>query len=208
MKECFGLYLILTDPISGYGACARAAVDCGVKYLQLRMKKDSPEVILRTAQTLLHITKGTDTKLIINDSLEIAMRSDADGVHLGQNDMNPIEARKLWNRSDKLIGLSTHSDQQARDAGHAAADYIGIGPVFSTATKADTAPALGTSVAGEIAQNTSLPSVAIGGINTQNLASVLEAGFQNYCVVSAVNSSPQPVDAIQALQKIWKNHSF
>lgn len=208
MKENFGLYLILTDPISGYETCAKAAVECGVRYLQLRMKNETREVVLKTALQLREITRNTETRFIMNDDLDLAIESDADGVHLGQNDMTLGEARKKWNRTDKLFGLSTHSMKQALALESAPPDYIGIGPVFPTPTKPDADPALGAATVGTIATKISLTSVAIGGIHSGNLSAILEAGSVNFCVVSAVNNSADPTAAIQTLQEIWKKHHF
>ncbi len=208
MNENFGLYLILTDPVTSYETCAKAAVQCGVRYLQLRMKDAPRKALLTTAKQLREITAETETRFIINDDLEVAMLSDADGIHLGQDDMDIVQARHKWARSDKLFGLSTHSMEQALAAQQVKPDLIGIGPVFPTQTKTLADPALGAQSAGEIAQAMPLTSVAIGGINEGNLEAVLSAGFNNFCVVSAVNAAPNPVEAIQVLQKIWENHRF
>ncbi len=208
MKENYGLYLILTDPISGYETCATAAVDCGVRYLQLRMKNSPREIVLKTALKLREITQNTKTRFIMNDDLDLAMQSNADGIHLGQDDMTLAEARKKWNRPDKLFGLSTHSMEQAHALEIAPPDYIGIGPVFPTQTKNDTGPALGPVTTGAIATKTALTSVAIGGIHSGNLSAVLKAGSVNFCVVSAVNQAPDPAPAIRALQEIWKKYHF
>ena len=205
MKENFGLYLILTDPVAGYETCAQAAVECRVRYLQLRIKNAPREAILKTAKTLRKITLGTETRLIINDDLSIAMDVDADGVHLGQGDQTITDARLHWNTPRKLFGLSTHSLEQAFQALEQAPDYIGIGPVFPTPTKVDAGPALGTTEAGRIAKEIPLTSVAIGGINGDNLPELIKANTQNYCVVRAVNESPTPIVAIRQLQEIWKN---
>ncbi len=208
MKQNFGLYLILTDPLTSYETCATAAVECGVRYLQLRMKHMPYDEVLATAIRIREITKETETQLIINDDLDVAMRSDADGIHLGQEDMTIAEARRRWACPDKLFGLSTHSMAQAVQAQEQNPDLIGIGPVFPTQTKTVADPTLGAQSAGEIAQAIPLTSVAIGGINEDNLKTVLSAGFHNFCVVSAVNASPNPTTAIQVLQRIWKNHRF
>lgn len=208
MNDIFGLYLILTDPISGYEQAAEAAVNEGVRYLQLRMKNTTREAFLATAQALRSITKGTPTRFIINDNLPIAMEADADGVHLGQTDLRLTEARKEWNVPGKKFGLSTHSMDQAFQALELMPDYIGIGPVFSTPTKPDTAPALGITEVGRIASQTPLTHVAIGGIDEHNLPALLKAGTRNYCVVRAVNSSLDPAAAIRRLQDIWKMYVF
>ncbi len=208
MKENFGLYLILTHPIAGYETCAKAAVDCGIRYLQLRMKDAPRSAILKTAIALRTITHGSQTRFIINDDLGVAIESDADGLHLGQGDMPLAKARATWNTSGKIYGLSTHSTKQALQALEQSPDYIGVGPIFSTPTKPDTAPALGPKETGEIIQASPLTTVAIGGIDAENLPSLLEAGIRNFCVVRAVNEAAHPEASIQRLQEIWKSHCF
>lgn len=208
MKEHFGLYLILTNPVAGYAACTQAAVDCGVKYLQLRMKHAPRNELLATARALRAITNGTQTRFIVNDDLDVAIAADADGLHLGQADRPLAEARAAWNAPGKLFGLSTHSAAQAAAAAELAPDYIGVGPVYPTATKPDADPALGSDEVGRIIRNTPLTAVAIGGINAGNLTGLLDAGVANYCVVGAVNQSDHPAAAIRTLQSIWKNHGF
>ncbi len=208
MKENFGLYLILTDPIAGYETCAQAAVDCGARYLQLRMKNVSPTTVLKTARALRAITRGSNTLFIINDDLTVAIESDADGIHLGQDDLSITQARQKWATKNKIFGLSTHNLKQIKYAEQQQPDYIGIGPIFPTPTKSDAGPALGASMAGQLAQITALTSVAIGGINTNNLPTLLTKGTHNFCVVRAVNTASNPILAIRQLQDIWKTHVF
>lgn len=208
MKENFGLYLILTDPVAGYETCARAAIDRGVRYLQLRMKDAPRATVLETARSLRVITRGTQTRFIVNDDLSVAIESDADGIHLGQGDQQIDEARKTWNTPGKLFGLSTHSTEQAAQAQALSPDYIGVGPVFPTPTKANHDPALGIAEAGKIMKASPLTSVAIGGIDANNLPQLLAAGIDNFCVVRAVNTATDPVAAIQQLQEIRKQHCF
>jgi thiamine-phosphate pyrophosphorylase len=208
MKNPFGLYLILTDPIAGYTACAEAAVECGVRYLQLRMKNATFADALETAKKLRQITINSATRFIINDDLALAMECDADGLHLGQDDQSIAEARARWNRPEKVLGLSTHSMAQAVQAVEQRPDYIGIGPVFPTATKKNHDPALGIIETARIAARVPLESVAIGGISAGNLPALLEAGIGNYCVVSAVNAASQPAAAIRTLQEIHARHVF
>ena len=202
MKKKFGLYLILTDPITSYEACAQAAVDCGVRYLQLRMKAAPHSTLLETAHTLRAITHGTHTRFIVNDNLSIAIESDADGIHLGQDDRSVSEARKTWNCPGKIFGLSTHSEEQATLAMELAPDYIGVGPVFPTPTKTNADPALGIQETARIMHGSPLTAVAIGGIDSTNLPSLLNADIGNFCVVRAVNHASDPAAAIRTLQEI------
>lgn len=208
MKNQFGLYVILTDPVAGYETSARAAIDCGVRYLQLRMKHAAHNTVLETALKLRELTRNTKTRLIINDDITIAVESDADGIHLGQDDLSIAEARTIWPAPGKLFGLSSHSLEQASQALKLKPDYLGVGPVFPTATKPDAAPCLGIAEAGRIVKSIPIPTVAIGGINSKTLAPVLAAGVRNFCAVSAVNSAPDPVAAIRTLQEIWKAFVF
>ncbi len=200
MRENFGLYLILTDPVAGYERAAEVAVSRRVRYLQLRMKRSSREVVLEKARALREITRGTDTHFIVNDDVTIAAEADADGVHLGQEDMSLAEARRLWNTPGKVFGLSTHCATQAARAVALAPDYIGVGPVFATPTKARPDPTLGLEYMREIIQSSPLTTVAIGGVNLDNLASVLSHGARNFAVVRAVNASAHPEREIAALQ--------
>jgi len=208
MKKHFGLYLILTDPVAGYEACAKAAVECGVRYLQLRMKSAPREAVLATARLLREITCGTQTRFIVNDDLAMAIESDADGLHLGQGDQPLAEARKTWNTPGKIFGLSTHSVEQAKQAVELSPDYIGVGPVFPTLTKTNADPALGVEEVGRIMCGSPLSAVAIGGIDSGNLPDLLEAGIGNFCVGRAVNTALDPAAAIRNLQKTRKEHRF
>lgn len=204
MKEKFGLYMVMTDPVAGYEACAQAAVNCGLRYVQLRIKNASCAAILAEARKVRAVTAGTRTLFIMNDDVELAWAADADGVHLGQGDLPLDEARRLWNTPGKLFGLSTHSEAQAEAAVALNPDYIGVGPVFPTPTKAIPDPALGAARAGNIIKNSPLTCVALGGLNETNLAGVLKAGAANFCAVRAVMQSPEPEQVIRALQKIWR----
>lgn len=202
MKENFGLYMVMTDPLIGYEACAQAAVNCGVRYIQLRMKNASREEILTEARKVRAVTADTQSLFILNDDVELAWAADADGVHLGQNDMPLDEARRLWTAPGKIFGLSTHSEEQELAARKLKPDYIGVGPVFPTPTKAIADPALGIERAGNIIKNSPLTCVALGGLDETNLAGVLKAGAVNFCAVRAIMKSPEPEKVIRALQQI------
>ena len=206
VNKPFGLYAILTDPVLGYETCARAVVEEGVKYLQLRMKDTPKQAVLETAIKLREITRGTDTLFIVNDDVDIAMESDADGVHLGQSDLSLSEARKIWTIQGKQFGLSTHTEQEAKDALQLKPDYIGVGPVFPTPTKAKPDPDIGLNRMGAIIKDCTLPAVAIGGINLDNLHQVLSHGAENFCVVRAITQSKEPRKAIQKMMHIWKSY--
>ena len=203
MIELNGLYLVLTDPVTSYERCAEAAVACGVGWLQLRMKRASREEVVAIGQRLRAITRGTATRFILNDDVDIACAVDADGVHLGQDDMSLGEARQRWPVPGKVFGLSTHSREQAARAVAVAPDYIGVGPVFATPTKAIPDPVLGVEEMGMIVRAAPMPTVSIGGIGPENLTDVKRHGATAFAVVRAVNHAPDPVTAIRELQTLW-----
>ena len=156
----------------------------GVRWIQYRDKESSRREIFREAVKLRGLTRDFHSILIINDHPDIALASDADGVHLGQDDLPLREARRVMGE-DKLIGISTHSMEQAVEAGESGADYIGFGPIFQTATK-DAGTPQGISELRRIKSSVSIPVVAIGGINAENAGSVFESGADAVAVASAV----------------------
>jgi thiamine-phosphate pyrophosphorylase len=194
----------MTDPVAGYDACAAAAVRCGVRYLQLRMKGVPRDAVLEIALRVREITLGSDTLFCVNDDVTIARDADADGVHLGQRDLSLDEARRLWPPRGKRFGLSTHNEREAFLATRQSPDYIGVGPVFATPTKAVPDPILGLERMASIVRASPVAAVAIGGIDGGNLAEVLRRGVRNFCVVRAVNRRPDPETAIRELQRIWR----
>lgn len=194
----FGLYLVITDPLAGYAKCAEAAVDAKVGIIQLRMKNAPREEILRQARTIRSITANSATLFIVNDDPLLACEAEADGVHVGQDDMSPREIRRRFPEL-KIIGLSTHSPSQTAASNDQPIDYIGVGPVYATPTKAIPDPTLGLATMTEMIKIAHHPAVAIGGIDETRLGDVLRAGAKNYAVVRAVCKSTDPAAAIRRL---------
>ena len=201
MMSDFGLYLVMTDPVAGYAACAEAAVRAGVGMLQLRMKNAARGEYVRVAREVRAATRGSATKFIVDDDPEVAAEAQADGVHVGQDDM-PVEEVRAKYPGIRIVGLSTHSLAQALDSIRHNPDYIGVGPVFKTPTKKIPDPVLGTELAGKMIASVPYPAVAIGGIDGGNLGSVLAAGARNWAVVRAVCGSDDPYSAILRLREI------
>ena len=197
----FGFYLVMTNPVVGYARCAEAAVRAGVRIIQLRMMHAERADILREAREVRRVTRGTDTLFIVNYDPSIAAEAEADGVHVGQDDMPVAEVRRLF-PSLKIVGLSTHNIAQARAAIPQKPDYIGVGPVFATPTKKIPDPVLGVETAARMIASVPCPAVAIGGINAGNLADVVRAGARNWSVVRAVCASQDPYSAILRLREI------
>ena len=201
MPEAFGLYLVMTDPVVGYAACAEAAVQTGVRLLQLRMKRQPREAILRTAREVAAIVRGSETRFFLNDDPELAAEAGANGVHLGQTDMPLAEARRRF-PTLRGFGLSTHNEEQARAAISCQPDYIGVGPIYPTPTKEIPDPVVGLDRLAKIVSESPLPCVAIGGIDAHTLPAVLNAGARTFAVVRAVCQDPDPASAIRRLQAI------
>ena len=194
----FGLYLVMTNPVAGYAACAEAAVRAGVRFVQLRMKHASREEIVREATAVRRATAGSETLFIVNDDPAIAAEAGADGVHVGQGDMPPAEVRARY-PDLRIVGLSTHNLDQVRASVTQPIDYIGVGPVYATPTKDIPDPTLGLKTMGEMIAAAAHPAVAIGGIEAARLPEVLAAGARNFAVVRAVCQSPDPYAAILKL---------
>lgn len=185
---------MITDPAAGRGdalaRAAAAAIRGGADVIQLRDKAASDEELERAARALLAVTRAAGVPLVVNDRIEVARRSGADGLHLGQDDAPFSEARRILGER-AIVGRSTHSPEQALAAVAEGFDYIGVGPVFSTPTKPSYIPG-GLDLVRFAAQNVPIPFVAIGGIDASNVGRVTEAGARCVAVVRAVMASPDP----------------
>ena len=164
----------------------------GVDLIQLRGKLKSLDELIGHARILNELTSRSSTPLIVNDHAEIVGRVPVEGVHVGQNDDSIEVARRKAGRRI-LVGKSTHSLQQAIAAQREGADYIGFGPIFATPTKPDYAP-IGLSDIGRVHAEVSVPIFCIGGINIDNLQSVIDAGAKRVVMVSALLKAHSIVD--------------
>ncbi len=177
----FGLYVIATQPPLSYGRVAEICVNEGVRFLQLREKHLSNKELLRAATEIKSVTKGSDTLFVMNDRADLALLSDADCLHLGQDDISIDDARKIV--GDMPIGLSTHSLAQVTEAMTQDLLYIGFGPVYDTTTKANPDPTVGVDLLSQAVALSRVPVVAIGGIFPENINTIVEAGAKNLCLV-------------------------
>lgn len=183
----FGGLCFITDHNTGglsFLDMTQAVLRAGVGWVQYRDKNASRRKVYEEAIKLKDLAGKHNAVFIVNDYSDIALAVDADGVHLGQDDLPVKEARKILGKG-KIIGVSTHCIEQALEAEQVGADYIGFGPVFHTSTK-DVGSPRGTALLGEIKNKVSIPVVAIGGINLENLNSVLETGVDAVAVASAI----------------------
>ncbi|MBU8905738.1 thiamine phosphate synthase [Desertibacillus haloalkaliphilus] len=160
----------------------------GVDIIQLRDKKSSKRDVLQKARKLRELTNKHNVTFIVNDHIDVALAVDADGIHLGQDDLPIQEARKIVG-NDKIIGISTHAIEEARAAERDGADYIGVGPVFPTNSKEDVVDPVTTDYVSQIAREINIPFVAIGGIKLHNVDQVLAAGAMRICAISEIVGS-------------------
>jgi len=165
-------------------AVLQQLLDGGVKILQLRVKSMLPRDFLELAQQVRAQTRAAGCRLIVNDRIDIALACDADGVHLGQEDLPITAGRKLM--AGKIIGISTHDIEQAKEAERNGADYIGFGPMFGTTTKDTGLTARGIDMLQQIRAAVKIPIVAIGGINEQNVQAVWQAGADSAAIISDI----------------------
>lgn len=178
----------------------REAIKGGANIIQYREKEIPLRDMLKTAANLREITRNAGATFIINDRVDVALAVNADGVHLGQEDM-PIEtARKLLG-DDKIIGVTVHNAEEAAEAEERGADYIGLSPIFATSTKSDAGNAVGTEMIKKIKEKVKIPLVAIGGINEDNLSSVIKAGADGAALISAIVTKEDVKAAVRELKK-------
>jgi thiamine-phosphate pyrophosphorylase len=177
-------------------------IKSGLKIIQYREKRPSKSynTILEECRQIRALTRAAGVSFIVNDYVDVAMLVDADGVHVGQDDLPVAEVKKLLGR-DKIIGLSTHSPQQAKDAVRAGADYIGVGPIFATKTKDDVCDPVGFRYLDWVIENISLPFVAIGGIKLHNVDQIVRRGAETICLVTEIVGAPDIVARVHELNR-------
>ena len=183
------LYVLISSGITTKSVIetTRLVINGGADAIQLREKTISDSEFILLAEEVRDITTRKGSLLIINDRVHVAREINADGVHLGQQDMSVIEARNIIG-DEKIIGVSTHNVIQARQAQKDGADYIAIGPIYPTRTK-DHEPSVGIEIIREISGAVNIPFIAIGAITLDNLDEVLKAGASRIAVCSAIIGS-------------------
>lgn len=202
IPEQLRLYLVADpDHVSGEPTIAvRKALAGGVSAVQLRSKGMTDREVLALAREIRAACHDAGAIFIVNDRLDIALASGADGVHLGVDDL-PIEDARRLAGPEFIIGYSPETDEQIRTAGDRGASYLGVGPVYGTATKADAGKALGIDEFARRCAISPVPTVGIGGITVANAAETMRAGAAGIAVVSAILGSSDPQGAAQALYR-------
>jgi thiamine-phosphate pyrophosphorylase len=187
----------------------------GVELLQYRNKSGGPQEVLRSAAMIAEVMEGSGCRLIMNDRADLAVLAEWGGVHVGQGDLSPEDARAVVRRtiphpsqrregwgtriveaSEFWVGVSTHTDEQVRVADVSCADYVAVGPVFATGTKLDAEPVIGLEGVRRARALTKKPIVAIGGITRANARSVIDAGADSVAVISGLIVEGETVEKV------------
>ena len=168
-------------------------IDGGADFIQLREKYHAPMDFYEAAKAALEIVRRRNVKIIINDRVDIALALEADGVHLGQDDLPPAQARKILGEK-AIIGFSTHNLEQVAEAVRMPIDYLAIGPIYATTTKENPDAVVGIEGLKRVREIIgAFPLVAIGGINFENYLEVLEAGADSVAVISSLVAEPNKI---------------
>lgn len=185
-------------------ALLAAALRGGVDIVQLRDKSLPRREIERAAQTFRRLCDNNSALFIVNDDPDLARACNADGLHVGQDDTAPAEARATIG-PDAILGLSTHSEEQIAAAATQPVDYISVGPIWETPTK-EGRPAVGLGLISHAAEHAPHPFFAIGGIDASNAPQVIEAGARRLCAVRAIRDARDPAAAASELRKAFAPH--
>jgi thiamine-phosphate pyrophosphorylase len=199
-----GLYLVMTNPAKGYEDIAKMAVRASLPAIQIRHKNGSDRELMNIAFKLREITHGSRTLFIVNDRMDIARLCEADGVHLGQDDIEPERARDFLGEGF-IIGLSTHNLSQVEAADNEPLDYIGFGPIWKTNSKEMPDPVTGIDKLRKAVKKSHHPVVAIGGINRDNIAELKGTGYNNIAVIRAVQDAMDPYTEMSFLNTFGEN---
>jgi thiamine-phosphate pyrophosphorylase len=202
-RRDWGLYLVTDRGLARGRSIAfvvEAAVRGGVTAVQLREKSCGARDFVQLGRELKKLLAPLQVPLIVNDRVDIALAIGADGVHLGQQDLDSESARRLLG-PDAIIGLSIETIAQARAAAPLDVDYLGVGPVFATATKTDAAPPLGLTGLAQVRAISRHAIVAIGGIGVENVRQVIHSGADGVAVVSAICAADDPERAARDLRQ-------
>lgn len=197
--------VVVTDPDCTPGwtvlDVVRAALRGGAPAIQLRAKEMAARELAELARAVSAETRAAGALLFVNDRVDVALAAGADGAHVGDADL-PVEAARRIAPPGFLLGMSADTPEAARRAAAAGADYVGVGPVYATGSKADAGAPVGVERIAEVAAAVEIPVVGIGGIDAGNARAVVQAGAVGIAVISAVFRAPDPEDASRRLVEV------
>ncbi len=202
-----GLYGITAEKFSAGRSnieVVRQMIAGGIRIIQYREKRadKSARAILDECRQIRELTLEAEVAFIVNDFVDVALLVDADGVHVGQDDLPVAEVRRLLG-PDRIIGLSTQSPAEAEEAVRVGADYIGVGPIFATRTKDDVGKPTGVSYLEWVRDHIALPYVAIGGIKLANIGEIVRRGATSICLVSEIVGAPDIAGRVRELRAVF-----
>jgi len=198
-----GVYLVTDTNIQdsySHLEIAELAIAGGVDVIQFRDKKMAANEAYKIANTIAQLCKKANIPFIVNDRVDLALAVDADGVHLGQNDLPLKEARQLMG-SNKIVGGTASTLEEAKQVQQNGADYLGFGHIYETKTKKKDYAPRGVQMLREVCRNLDIPVIAIGGINAENAGEVMQQGAAGFAVTSAICAADNPQEATQILRK-------
>ena len=200
--EGIGFYLVTDTGLSKKGTVhdVTEAVRAGCLIVQYREKDAPTGVMVREANEISEICRGRAI-FLVNDRIDVAMAVDADGVHIGQSDMPFGRARRILG-PEKIIGLSASTVEEAVEAERLGADYVGLGPIYPTGTKADADEPCGVETISEVKRRISIPIIVIGGLNVERTADVIAAGADGLVAISAVVASDDVFETVKTIKDI------
>lgn len=204
MNRRYSLYLVADRDSAGKRSIERIvarAIAGGVTIVQYRDKDGGTRKMVERGKKLRAMTRKAGIPLIINDRIDVALAIDADGAHVGQDDLPAPLARKILG-PEKILGVSAKTVAQARQAEKDGANYLGVGDIFGTQSKADAGKPIGLRAVRRIVRSVRIPVVGIGAVSTQNAAQVIEAGADGIAVISAIVQAPDPMLAAKELRQI------
>lgn len=171
--------------------CARKLASAGVRLLQYRNKRASARELFESSKKLISLLAPLKVSVVVNDRADVAALAGADGVHVGQEDLDVEKARQVVG-TKKLVGTSTHNLKQFQRAAASSADYIAVGPIFATGTKSNPDPVVGTEFIRKVRLLTDKPIVAIGGITLERAPGIIKSGADSVAVISDILGAPEP----------------
>lgn len=199
---------VITDRVVGQGRTheemTAGAIAGGATVVQLRDKTATTQQLVDAASRMLPLTRRANIPLIINDRVDVALAVDADGAHVGQDDLPASHARRLLGPA-KILGVSAGTIAEARAAERDGANYVGVGPVFQALAKADAGPPIGIDALAQIVRAVAVPVVAIGGILHHHVAAVMGTGASGVAVINAVLAEPDIAGATRRLGEIVRS---
>jgi thiamine-phosphate pyrophosphorylase len=171
--------------------CAKILVDAGVRLIQYRNKSASARQLFESSRELARFLRTAGVRFVVNDRADVAALVDADGVHVGQDDLGVEQAREILG-AEKWVGVSTHSVEQLKSAAESSVEYLAVGPIFSTGSKTNPGPVVGVEFVRKARSLTEKPIVAIGGITLERAGEVMQAGADSVAIISDIWRSDSP----------------